>query len=99
MKNPQDKIQYSDGQIQIGNKHYHSGENINIGIDALVRTSDMNKNKLDQHINKIITLCLGKVYARLTQQFARTKNGDFNYQKGRNKNATNYIDTTRGNNL
>lgn len=84
MNNSQDKIEYFDGGIKIGDNSYHIGESVNIGVDVSVRTKGMTNYELNQHICKILSVCPGTVYGRLTQEFARTKYGDFNYQEERN---------------
>ena len=84
MKNPQDKIEYLDGGIKIGDNCYHIGESVNIGVDVSVRTKGMTNYELNQHIGKILSVCPGTVYGRLTQEFARTQYGDFDYQEERN---------------
>ena len=84
MNNPQDKIEYFDGGIKIGGNSYHIGESVNIGVDVSVRTKGMTNYELNQHIGKILSVCPGTVYGRLTQEFARTKYGDFDYQEERN---------------
>ncbi len=84
MNYPDDKIEYFAGGIKIGNHRYQIGESINIGVDVSVRTKGMTNLELDNHINKILSICPGHVYGRLTQEFARTKYGDFDYQKERN---------------
>lgn len=79
MNNPQDKIEYFAGGIKIGDNSYQMGESVNIGIDVAVRTKGMTDAELEHYINKILSLCPGTIYGRLTQKFARTKYGDFEY--------------------
>ena len=90
MNNPQDKIKYFNGGIQIGDKCYRSGESVDIGVDVSVRTKGMTTQELNNHIKDILTICPGTVYGRLSQQFARTKYGDFDYQKERNADRNVY---------
>ena len=97
MNNPQDKIEYLDGGIKIGDNCYHIGESVNIGVDVSVRTKGMTNYELNRHIDKILSICPGTVYGRLTQEFARTKYGDFDYQKERNAERNLY--ETCGNSL
>lgn len=77
MNNPEDKIEYLNGKIKIGDKTYKIDENVNI---ESIRTKDMTINELDNYINNILSKCPGKIYGRLIQKFARTKYGDFNYK-------------------
>lgn len=79
LKNNDDTISYLDDGIEIGNKHFKIGESINIGDDVLVRTKNMDKKHLNQHIQSILNKCPGRVYGRLHQLYARTKYGDFDY--------------------
>ena len=97
MNNPEDKIEYLNDGIKIGNKSYRSGENVNLGVDVTIRTKGMTNAELDQYITQILSVCPGKVYGRLTQKFARTKYGDFDYQKARNTEYN--LDETRENGL
>ena len=97
MNNPQDKIEYLDGGIKIGDNSYRIGESVNIGVDVSVRTKGMTKFELNQHINKMLSVCPGIVIGRLTQEFARTKYGDFDYQEERNAERNLY--ETSGNSL
>ena len=80
----QDRIEYFDGGIKIGSNIYHIGDSVNIGVDVSVRTKGMTNYELNHHVNRILSVCPGTVYGRLTQLFARTKYGDFDYQKERN---------------
>ena len=50
----------------------------------------MTTQELNNHIKDILTICPGTVYGRLSQQFARTKYGDFDYQKERNADCNVY---------
>ena len=81
MNNPEDEIEYFEGGIKIGNNIYRTGENVNIGVDVSVRTKGMTADELGRHIQKILSICPGTVYGRLSQRFARTKYGDFNYKE------------------
>lgn len=94
MNNPEDEIEYFDGGIKIGDNFYKSGESVNIGVDVSVRTKGMTTDELDNHIQKILSICPGTIYGRLSQRFARTKYGDFNY-KGELEDANNNIHKTR----
>lgn len=53
MNNPEDKIEYFEGEIKIGNNIYKSEENVRIGVDVAVRTNGMTHGELDNHIEKI----------------------------------------------
>lgn len=94
MNNPEDKIEYFDGGLRIGDNVYKIDESVNIGVDVSVRTKNMTNEELDNHINNILSKCPGEIYGRLSQKFARTKYGDFNY-KEEYENANNNIYKTR----
>ena len=94
MNNPEDKIEYFEGGIKIGDNTYKIGESVNIGVDVSVRTKGMTPDELDSHIQNILSMCPGTIYGRLSQRFARTKYGDFNY-KGELENANSNIHKTR----
>lgn len=79
LNNDKDRISYSNNGIEIGGKHFKSGQSINIGNDVSVRTLNMDSQQLQEHIDKIIKICPGKIYGQMHQLFARTKHGDFNY--------------------
>lgn len=81
MNRLEDKIEYFNGGIKIGNNQYQIGESVNIGVDVLVRTKGMTNNELDHHVHQILSTCPGTIYGRLRQEFARTKAGDFDYQR------------------
>ena len=81
MNNSNDKIEYLDGGLKIGDSFYKTGESVNIGVDVSVRTLGMSNDELDKYISNILSKCPGKIYGRLHQKFARTKYGDFNYDK------------------
>ena len=53
MNNPEDKIEYFECWIKIGNNIYKSEENVRIGVDVAVRTNGMSHGELDNHIEKI----------------------------------------------
>ena len=95
MNNPEDKIEYYDGGIKIGDNTYKIGESVNIGVDVSVRTKGMTHDELDNHIQNILSKCPGEIYGRLTQKFARTKYGDFSYGGDELKNANNNVYKTR----
>lgn len=97
MNHPADKIEYLNDGIKIGNKSYRSGENVNLGVDVTIRTKGMTNAEVDQYITQILSVCPGKVYGRLTQKFARTKYGDFDYHEARNTKYN--LDETRENGL
>ena len=98
MNNPEDEIEYFDGGIKIGDNTYKMGESVNIGVDVSVRTKGMKLDELDNHISNILSKCPGKIYGRLSQKFARTKYGDFNYEEEL-KDANNKLCKTRRNSL
>ena len=79
LKNPVDRIVYTEEGIQIGNKHFRKGESINIGNDVIVRTYNSDDLQLRKHINSILEKCPGQVYCKMHQLFARTKYGDVDY--------------------
>lgn len=81
LKNSNDKIKYLDDGILIGNKHFKKGESIDIGNDVVIRTKSMYPEQVKQHIEKVLTKCLGMIYGQLHQLFARTKYGDFDYTR------------------
>lgn len=78
-KRAYDKIKYLNERLIIGSKQFEKGQNINIGEDVLIRTSNMNKENLEQYIKKVLRRCPGIIYGTMHQLFARTKYGDFNY--------------------
>ena len=98
MNNSKDKIEYFEGGIKIGDNIYNLGESVNIGVDVSVRTSGITNNELDSYIQNILSICPGTIYGRLSQIFARTKYGDFNYKEVL-ENADNNIHKTRRNSL
>ena len=81
MNTIEDKIKYFEGGIKVGNKVYKTGESVNIGMDVSVRTNGMTPDELDSYIQKILSICPGKIYGKLIQRFARTKYGDFYYNR------------------
>lgn len=85
MNIPTDKIEYFNSGIKIGSNNYKFKESVNIGLDVSVRTKGMTYDELDSHIEEILSKCPGKIYGRLSQRFARTKYGDFNYNEGLEK--------------
>lgn len=95
MLDSMDKIVYGNDSVQIGNCEFRVGESVDIGVDVSIRTSEMSKEELDQHIENILGICPGTIYGRLHQRFARTKQGDFYYREGVELNANNNYCKTR----
>lgn len=79
LKNAADQVTYCNGGIEIGAKFFEKGQSINIGNDVVVRTLGLNAQELRQHVDSILAICPGQIYGQLTQLFARTKHGDFDY--------------------
>ena len=95
MNNPTDKIEYFNDGIKIGDNTYKIRESVNIGVDVSVRTKGMTRDELDSHIQNILSICPGKIYGRLSQRFARTKYGDFNYNSEKLENVSGNIHRVR----
>lgn len=61
-------------EITIGEKTFHYGDSINIGVDAFNRCSFLTEN-IDAHISKIINICPGKIIGKLHQIVSISKDG------------------------
>lgn len=67
-------IEFSSDSITIGNKTFHLGESINIGIDVLNRCSSP-KDNLDDYVGEILSICPGKIIGKLYQIVSISKDG------------------------
>lgn len=89
MNNLEDEIIYLRNGLKIGDNVFERSSSVNIGVDVSVRTKGMSNNELDEHIEKILSVCPGQVYGRLQQKFSRTKYGDFIYKEDGLENTEN----------
>ena len=72
LKNPH--IEFGQNAITIGEKTFHRGESIDIGIDALNRCSSSTDN-LDDYVRGILDVCPGKIIGKLYQIVSVSKDG------------------------
>lgn len=67
-------IKFNKDNITLGQNNFSTGENINIGTDALNRCSADNED-IDRYVSKIITVCPGNIVGKLEQIVSISKDG------------------------